>query len=66
MLVSTKKFIFNRFNYEPGARLYKTGDLAHFLPDGQIAFLGRIDHPIKIRGSRIEPDEIVSVLNIEV
>ncbi len=63
MLVSTKKFIFNRFNYEPGARLYKTGDLGRFLPDGEIAFLGRIDHQIKISSYCIEPDEILSVLN---
>jgi len=56
-------FIPNPFSSKLGARLYKTGDLARFLPDGQIAFLGRIDHQIKIRGYRIEPDEIVSVLN---
>src|SRR5205085_3434261 len=61
--LTAEKFIPNPFNYEPGALLYKTGDLARFLPDGQIAFLGRIDHQIKIRGYRIEPDEIVSVLN---
>ncbi len=58
-----EKFIPHPFSNEPGARLYKTGDLARYLPDGQIAFLGRIDHQIKIRGYRIEPGEIVSVLN---
>jgi amino acid adenylation domain-containing protein len=61
--LTNEKFIHNPFSDEPGACLYKTGDLARYLPDGQIAFLGRNDHQIKIRGFRIEPDEIVSVLN---
>ena len=61
--LTAERFLPNPFSDEPGARLYKTGDLARFLPDGQIAFMGRIDHQIKIRGYRIEPDEIVSVLN---
>src|SRR2546426_559835 len=61
--LTAERFLPNPFSDEPGARLYKTGDLARSLPDGQIAFLGRIDHQIKIRGYRIEPDEIVSVLN---
>ncbi len=61
--LTADKFIPHPFNNEPGARLYKTGDLACYLPDGQIAFMGRTDHQIKIRGFRIEPNEIVSVLN---
>jgi amino acid adenylation domain-containing protein len=61
--LTKEKFIPHPFSTEPGARLYKTGDLGRYLPDGQIAFLGRIDHQIKIRGYRIEPGEIESVLN---
>lgn len=61
--LNAEKFIPHPFSSVLGARLYKTGDLARFLPDGQIAFLGRMDQQIKIRGYRIEPDEIVTVLD---
>jgi amino acid adenylation domain-containing protein len=44
------------------ARMYRTGDLARFLPDGNIEFLGRIDHQVKIRGFRVEPAEIQAAL----
>jgi amino acid adenylation domain-containing protein len=60
--LTAEKFIPHPFSNRPGARLYKTGDLARFLPDGQIAFMGRADYQIKIRGYRIEPDEIMAVL----
>ncbi len=61
--LTAERFIPDPFSNKPGARLYKTGDLARHLSDGQIAFMGRTDHQIKIKGYRIEPDEIVSVLN---
>lgn len=61
--LTTEKFIPHPFSSEPGARLYKTGDLARFQQDGQIVFMGRTDDQIKIRGYRIEPDEIVCILN---
>ncbi|NOQ25911.1 MAG: amino acid adenylation domain-containing protein, partial [Bacteroidales bacterium] len=58
--LTREKFIENP--YKPEERLYKTGDLARWLPDGNIEFLGRIDHQVKIRGFRIELGEIESVL----
>nr|HET6903710.1 amino acid adenylation domain-containing protein [Ktedonobacteraceae bacterium] len=60
--LTAEKFIPDPFSKEPGARLYRTGDLARYLPDGNIEFLGRIDHQVKIRGFRIEPGEIEMVL----
>jgi amino acid adenylation domain-containing protein len=61
--ITAERFIRDPFSATPGARLYKTGDLACQLPDGQIAYLGRIDDQIKILGYRIEPNEIVAVLD---
>jgi len=61
--LTAERFIPHPYSEAPGSRLYRTGDLARFLPDGQIAFLGRVDTQIKIRGHRIEPDEIVVTLN---
>ena len=59
---TAQSFILNPFSTETGARLYKTGDLARYLPDGTLEFLGRIDHQVKIRGYRIELGEIEAVL----
>ncbi len=59
--LTAEKFIPNPFG-EIGSRLYKTGDLARYLPDGNIEFLGRIDNQVKLRGFRIELAEIESAL----
>jgi amino acid adenylation domain-containing protein/non-ribosomal peptide synthase protein (TIGR01720 family) len=60
--LTAERFIPHPFADAPGARLYKTGDLARFLPGGQVEFLGRNDHQVKIRGYRIELGEIESAL----
>lgn len=52
------KEVFLNNPFEPGQKLYKTGDLAKWLPDGNIEFIGRKDHQVKIRGLRIELGEI--------
>jgi non-ribosomal peptide synthetase component F len=52
--VTAEKFTPNPFSVEPGERLYRTGDLVRWLPDGELEFIGRVDHQVKIRGFRIE------------
>ena len=61
--LTAERFVPNPFRMDPGSRMYRTGDLARFLPDGNILYLGRIDHQVKIRGFRIELGEIESVLS---
>jgi non-ribosomal peptide synthetase component F len=60
--LTSSKFVPDPFGDIPGARLYKTGDLVRYLPDGNLEFLGRMDQQVKLRGFRIELEEIESVL----
>ncbi|WP_394849971.1 amino acid adenylation domain-containing protein [Pendulispora brunnea] len=60
--LTARKFLPNPFSKVPGARMYATGDIARYLPDGVLDFVGRVDHQIKLRGFRIELGEIESVL----
>ncbi len=60
--LTAEKFIADPFSEDPSARMYKTGDLARYLPSGDIEFVGRRDNQVKIRGFRVEAGEIESVL----
>ncbi len=61
--LTEEKFIPSPFSNKPGSRLYKTGDLTRYRPDGNIEYVGRIDNQVKIRGFRIELAEIEAVLS---
>lgn len=61
--LTAQRFIANPFSSEPNARLYKSGDLVSWNPDGTLAFHGRIDDQVKLRGCRVEPGEIEAVLS---
>ncbi|RYD31644.1 MAG: amino acid adenylation domain-containing protein, partial [Verrucomicrobiaceae bacterium] len=60
--LTADKFIRDPFSAEPSARLYKTGDLVRHFQNGELQFLGRLDHQVKLRGYRIELGEIESLL----
>lgn len=60
--LTAEKFVRNPFSDDPQARLYRTGDICRYLPDGKVEFVGRKDHQVKIRGFRIELGEIEAQL----
>jgi amino acid adenylation domain-containing protein len=59
---TAERFVPHPFSLEPGARLYATGDLARYLTDGDLEYLGRRDHQVKLRGYRVELGEIERAL----
>jgi len=60
--LTAEKFVSNPFSEEPGSKLYRSGDLARYRPDGTVEFLGRFDNQVKVNGFRIELGEIETVL----
>ncbi|WP_240204277.1 non-ribosomal peptide synthetase [Streptomyces actuosus] len=60
--LTAERFVQDPFSVTPGARLYRTGDLAHFNADGTVQFVGRTDNQVKLRGYRVELDEICQAI----
>lgn len=61
--LTRERFVPDPFSSSPGSRLYRSGDRVRYLPDGNLEFLGRVDHQLKIHGQRIEPSEIEHALS---
>jgi acyl-coenzyme A synthetase/AMP-(fatty) acid ligase/acyl carrier protein len=60
--LTAERFVPDPFARRPGSRLYRTGDRARVRPDGAVEYLGRLDHQVKLRGMRVEPGEVESVI----
>lgn len=61
--LTAQRFLPDPYSETPGGRLYRTGDLGRLLPDGEVEFIGRTDHQVKVRGFRVELGEIEAVLS---